>query len=282
MKLLKKTITMILGNFLLALGICAFILPLGIITGGGTGIGLIIKHFANIEVSTTIFVINIIMFIIGYIVLGKEFSLGTIVSSILFPTFVSILEKVEMFNYLTEDVLLSSIYAGICIGVGMGLVLREGASTGGLDIPPLILNKYTGISIGVFINVVDGIILLGQIFFSSIEQTLYGILVVVISATIIDKLMLLGSTQVQVTIISKEYDSIKNIVFDKIGRGCTFLNITTGYEQINQQAVMVVVSKRQLHILNELILDIDPIAFIISNETHSVKGRGFSLPSVDK
>lgn len=281
MKILKKAVILMLGNFLLALGIAAFILPSGVITGGGTGIGLIIRYFTGIGVSNTVFVINIIMFIIGYLVLGKQFSLGTIVSSILFPSFLKVLENVEFFNHITDDILLSSIYAGICIGCGMGLVLREGFSTGGLDIPPLVINKYTGISVGILINIVDCIILAGQIFFSSLEQTLYGILVVFITTIIIDKMLLIGSTQVQVTVISKKYEDIKNIIFSNLNRGCTFINITTGYEHNDQLAVMVVLPKRQLHELNELILEIDPVAFIISNETHSVKGRGFSLPAKD-
>lgn len=281
MKILKQAVILMLGNFLLALGIAAFILPSGVITGGGTGIGLIIRYFTGVGVSNTVFVINIIMFIIGYLVLGKQFSLGTIVSSILFPLFLKVLENVEFFNHITDDILLSSIYAGICIGCGMGLVLREGFSTGGLDIPPLVINKYTGISVGILINIVDCIILAGQIFFSSLEQTLYGILVVFITTIIIDKMLLIGSTQVQVTVISKKYEDIKNIIFSNLNRGCTFINITTGYEHNDQLAVMVVLPKRQLHELNELILEIDPVAFIISNETHSVKGRGFSLPAKD-
>lgn len=281
MKLLKKTITIILGNFLLSLGIVAFIVPLDIITGGGTGIALIIRYFIEIDISTVVFLINVFMFILGYLVLGKEFSMGTLLSSIMFPFFLALLERFPSLTTLTDDVLLSSIYAGICIGVGMGLVLREGASTGGLDIPPLIFSKYTGISVGMFINLVDGLILGGQMLFATVEQTMYGVLIVFISATIIDKLMLLGTTQVQVTVISNEYDAIRSIIFDRLDRGCTFLNITTGYKNKEQYAVMVVLSKRQLHTFNKLVLEVDPYAFIISNETHSVKGRGFSLPPLD-
>ncbi len=93
--------------------------------------------------------------------------------------------------------------------------------------------------------------------------------------------MMLGETKVQVTIISPKWKEIRKIVFDDINRGCTLLNVTTGYHQDNQYAVMAVVSKRELHLLNDMILEIDPTAFIISNDTHSVKGSGFTLPSVD-
>ena len=96
-----------------------------------------------------------------------------------------------------------------------------------------------------------------------------------------DKVIMLGETKVQVTIISPKWQEIRKIVFDDINRGCTLLNVTTGYYQNNQFAVMAVVSKRELHLLNDMILNIDPTAFIISNETHSVKGRGFTLPPID-
>lgn len=281
MKLIKKTSLIILGNFLLAFGIVAFILPLEIISGGCTGIALIIRNFIEIDVSTVVFIINIFMFIIGYIVLGKEFSAGTLVSSFMFPIFLSALERIPALQTITNDILLSSIYAGLTIGIGMGLVLREGASTGGMDIPPLILSKYTNISVGMYINLFDGLILAGLMLFNTIEIAMYGILVVFISTILIDKLMLLGSTQVQVTVISNEYEAVKDVVFDRLNRGCTFINITTGYTKTEQKAVMVVLPIRQLHEFNEFILQIDPYAFIISNETHSVKGRGFSLPSLD-
>lgn len=278
---IKKTIIIILGNFILALGITAFIIPSGLIMGGGTGIALIVKYFTGLEVSITVYAINIFMFILGYFMLGKKFAMGTALSTIIFPTFLAILGNIPALQTLTQDTLLSTIYAGLLVGVGMGLVLREGASTGGMDIPPLILNKKTGISVAILINIFDSLVLVGQTFFSTIEQVLYGIIVVIITTVVIDKLMLLGETKVQVTIISPKYEEIKQVIFNQIDRGCTLINITTGYRGQVQYAIMSVVSKRELHVLNDLVLSIDPTAFIISNMTHSVKGRGFTLPSID-
>ena len=217
------------------------------------------------------------------VIFGKKFATGTLLSTFLYPTFLAVLEKVPQLQNITNDVLLSTLYAGLCIGLGLGLVLRVGASTGGMDIPPLIINKKTGISIAWLINIFDCIILVFQVVFCpiTIEQVLYGITVVIITTIVMDKVIMLGETKVQVTIISPKWQEIRKIVFDDINRGCTLLNVTTGYYQKNQFAVMSVVSKRELHLLNEMILNIDPTAFIISNETHSVKGRGFTLPSID-
>lgn len=282
-KHIYETIMIIVGNFILALGICAFITPAGLITGGASGIGIAIKSLTGINISYTVFAINIIMFIIGYFMFGKKFAAGTLLSTFLFPMFLALLEQVSALSSITNDVLLSTLYAGLCIGLGLGLVLRVGASTGGMDIPPLIVNRKTGISIALIINAFDCVILLFQVIFCpiTIEQILYGITILIITAIVMDKVMMLGETKVQVTIISPKWQEIRKIVFDDINRGCTLLNVTTGYYQNKQYAVMAVVSKRELHLLNEMILQIDPTAFIISNETHSVKGRGFTLPPVD-
>lgn len=282
-KRIYETMIIIIGNFILAIGICAFITPVGLITGGASGIGIAVKSLTNINISYTVYAINIIMFIIGYFYFGKKFAVGTLLSTLLYPTFLAVLEKMPQLANITNDALLSTLYAGLCIGLGLGLVLRVGASTGGMDIPPLIVNKRTGISIAWLINIFDCVILLLQVIFCpiSIEKVLYGITAIIITTIVMDKVIMLGETKVQVTIISPKWQEIRKIVFDDINRGCTLLNVTTGYYQKNQFAVMSVVSKRELHLLNEMILNIDPTAFIISNETHSVKGRGFTLPSVD-
>ena len=136
-----ETIIIILGNFIIALGICAFITPVGLITGGASGIGIAVKSLTGINISYTVYAINMIMFVAGYFYFGKKFAIGTLLSTILFPTFLAILEQIPAVSNITGDVLLSALYAGLCIGLGLGFVLRVGASTGGMDIPPLIVNK---------------------------------------------------------------------------------------------------------------------------------------------
>ena len=278
---IKETGIIIFGNFILALGITAFIIPSGVIVGGGTGIGLIVQYFTGINVTITVSVINLAMFVLGFYVLGKNFAAKTGLSTIVFPIFLATLGQMSVMQSLTNDILLANIYAGLLIGAGMGLILRQGASTGGMDVPPLIINKKTNIPITLLINGIDLIILLGQAFFSTTEQVLYGFIVVIITTIVMDKMMLLGESKVQVTIISPKYEEIRDVVFTKIERGCTLMDITTGYTMEKQYAVMTVASKRELHILNESVLSIDPTAFIISNVTHSVNGRGFTLPSID-
>lgn len=282
-KILKETLIIILGNFILALGICAFITPAGFITGGASGIGIAVKAVTGINISYTVYAINIIMFIIGYFYLVKKFAYGTLLSTFIYPTFLALLERVDAFSTITNDPILATIYAGLCMGIGAGLVFRVGGSTGGMDIPPMIISKKTGISLAWLINIFDCLVLVIQVIFCpiTIEEVLYAITVVIILTIVMDQVMMLGETKVQVTIISPKWKEIRKVVFDNINRGCTLLNITTGYQQKDQYAVMSVVSKRELHLLNDMVLEIDPTAFIISNATHSVKGRGFTLPSID-
>ena len=282
-KRVYETIMIIIGNLILAFGLCAFVTPVGLISGGASGIGIAVKSITGINISYTVYVINFIMFIIGFIFLGKKFAFGTLLSTFLYPTFIALFERIPQLANITNDILLSALYGGLCIGLGLGLVLRVGASTGGMDIPPLLVNKKTGISVAWLINIFDCGILLLQVIFCpiTIEAVLYGITVVIITTIVVDKVIILGETKIQVLVISPKWQEIRKIIFDDINRGCTLLNVTTGYYQDKQLAVMAVVSKRELHLLNDMILEIDPTAFIISNETHSVKGRGFTLPSVE-
>lgn len=281
MKRIKDVIIILIGNCILAFGICAFITPSGIIVGGSSGIGILVKKLTGIPISYVVYAMNISMFIIGYKILGKTFALGTLISTIFFPTFLAVFEQIPEIRTITQDMLLATIYAGIMTGAGLGLVIRVGACTGGSDVPPLIVNKYTGISTTTLINGFDCIILALQIPFSNVEQILYGILVVIITALVMDQLIMLGEAKIQVIVISPKWQEIRNILFNEIDRGCTLLNIRTGYKQEDMYAVMAVVSKRELHRFTNAILNIDESAFIISNPTHNVKGRGFTLPNVD-
>lgn len=282
--ILKKIIhihIIILGNLLIAFGVCAFISPLGIIMGGASGVALFIKKLTAIPMSYSVYTINIVMFILGYKILGKTFALGTALSTVLFPVFLTIFENIPALSLMTGDMLLSTIYAGIFIGAGLGLVIRVGASTGGMDIPPLIAHKYTGISTTFLINALDCIILAIQIPFSNIEQILYGILVVILTAIVMDKIIMLGEVKAQVIVISPKWEEIRTMLFNEIDRGCTLLNIKTGYKQEKMYAIMSVVSMRELHKFTNAILDIDESAFIVTNQTHNVRGRGFTLPNID-
>lgn len=280
-RFIRDGLFVIVGNACLAFGVAVFAVPSKLIYGGATGLSLIIEHFIPLNYASIVFVINMLMLVIGYFMLGKKFALGTVLSSFLFPFFLSVFESITVLQHVTNDILLSSVYAGLCTGIGLGIVFRLGYSTGGLDVPPLILNKKTGVSLPLAINVEDTIILIGQVFFSSFEGILYGIITVLVSTIVMDRVIVLGEKNLQVFVISKYHEEIADGIFKEVDRGCTFVNVTTGYFHENQKAVLCVVNNRQYAKMHDLVMNIDPAAFIISSEIHSVKGRGFTLPNID-
>lgn len=280
-KYLKDTILVLLGNAVLAFGYAVFAIPANLIVGGATGLSLIFSHFISLDYTTIVFIINMVMLILGYYFLGKKFALGTVLSSFAFPFFLSLFESIPQLQNISQDLLLCSIYAGIFSGVGLGIVFRLGYSTGGMDVPPLILNKKTGISISLAINTFDTVILIGQVFFSNLEGILYGLITVFVSTFVLDHVIVIGEKNLQILVISAKHEELADAIFKEIDRGCTFVNVTTGYLHDQQQAVLCVVNNRQYGKINELVMTIDPTAFIIGSEIHSVKGRGFTLPNID-
>ena len=281
-KKLKMIGFMILGNAILAMGTAAFVVPNGLISGGVTGIGLILQRLFGLPVDIGVFAADGVLFLLGAAVMGKAFAAAIILSTIVYPTFFSLFGKIPFLTSLTDDKLMAAIYAGLLMGAGIGLVIKVGGSTGGMDIPPIILHKLFGLSIPVMISVGDILLLLVQAFYSSTEQVLYGILVVMLTSIVIDKVLIMGQKQTQVMVISPEYERINQAIHQKIDRGSTLIHATSGLEKQEQKVVLSVISNRQLGDLNELILQIDPQAFVIANEVNEVKGRGFTLSKLSK
>ena len=143
-RFLKTLPWILLGNTVYALGIVMFVLPSGLITGGTTGLALTAEHFLHIPVSVFVFLMNLCMFLLGAAVLGMKFALTTLVSSFYYPIILGILQKIPALSDLTREPMLAAVFGGLMIGFGIGSVIRVGASTGGMDIPPLILKKKFG------------------------------------------------------------------------------------------------------------------------------------------
>ena len=219
-KQIRSVGVVVLGNAILTFAIAAFVLPNRLISGGVTGIALVFEHFFSMDVSAGVAVANGVLFLAGAVVLGKKFALTTLLSTVLYPVFLSLFRQLDALQHLTQDTLLAALYAGILMGAGMGLVIREGSSTGGMDIPPLILNKYFGWSVPALIYVFDTAILLTQVFFSTSEQVLYGIAVVLVTSLVMDRVMVMGKNQAQVTVITPRYEEVAQAVQEKLDRGC--------------------------------------------------------------
>lgn len=194
-----------------------------------------------------------------------------------YPIFLSFLEKLLPAYPLTNDIILSSIFSGLGIGTALGIVLRTGASTGGMDIPPLVIFKYFKISISATMYIFDFIILLLQAFNSSFDKLLYGIVLIIIYTVVLDKALLLGTSRTEVKIISRKHAEIAEAILTQIDRGVTLLKAEGGYEHQSTDLVLSIMSSREVPKVERLVHAIDPECFMIVNRISEVNGRGFTM-----
>lgn len=275
-KTMKNIIGILIGNTIYALAVLLFIVPNGLITGGSTGLAIAANHVFGIPITVFVSIFNIGMFIIGYIVLGKTFALTTLISTFYFPLILGVFENTIGYTLMTTDPLLSALLGGVMIGSAIGIVIKCNASTGGMDIPPLVLNKKLGIPVSVSMYAFDFLILLMQVFYTDKEMVLYGIVLVATYTIVLDKVLVVGKAQTEVMIVSKEYEKINEAIIHELDRGSTMLKSISGYMKNEYPVVMTVVSNRELPKLNDLVLGIDDHAFMIVSKVNEVRGRGFT------
>ena len=276
-KNIKRILMIVLGNLILAFGVAAFMIPHKIIIGGSTGIASCIQHYFHIPLSYTVMLINVVMFIIGYLILGRKFAFTTIVSTFVYPIFLDIFQSIEGISTFCNEMVLAAVYGGIVIGIGIGLVMKAGGSTGGMDIPLIILNKKKGIPIGTSMNVCDTLILITQMTFSDTTEILYGIAIVFVISSVINKVLTSGVSQVQMFIISPKYNEIKYELLHNLDNGVTMVQIETGMNEESQKAVLAILSNRKVNKVKQEVLRIDKQAFITISQITEVDGRGFSF-----
>lgn len=273
-----KLLLVLAGNTLYALGVALFLLPTGLITGGTTGLGLVAEHFFHVPLTAFVAVFNLAMFLVGLLVLGKVFALTTIISSFYYPFILEVIQRTIGEVRLTDDPLLATVLAGLMIGAGIGMVIRAGASTGGMDIPPLVLQKKLNIPVSLSLYVFDCGILLLQALFSNVEQVLYGLVLVLLYTLTLNKALMLGTGQMQLKVISSHYEEISREIQQKMDRGVTLFTSAGGYAGQEGSTVLTVVDRRELPKVTELVSQVDPDAFMVVSQVNEVRGRGFTLP----
>lgn len=275
-KLLTRILVILLGNFIYAAGVVFFILPSGLITGGTTGIALFVNHLSGLPVTVFVLLFNVLMFLLGLFVLGKDFALTTLLSTFCYPLALAALQNAAGGMVLTNDLFLCALFGGICIGASIAMVIRAGASTGGMDIPPLVLYKYTHIPVSASLYAADCVILALQVSFSDREKTLYGIVLVLVYSLVLDRLLMLGTSKMQLKVVSDRTEEIKDAVCSEIDRGVTLLHGRTGYLGKETEILLTVVSSRELYRAEKLVHRIDENAFVMISRVSEVRGKGFS------
>ena len=276
-QLARNWASILFGNALYSLSVALFLEPSGLITGGATGIALAIGRLTGLPVSGLLLFINLAMLVWGWAVLGRAFALNTLASSILSPAFLGLFEGLLAGRVLTEDIFLCTVFAGLGIGVALGLVIRSGASTGGLDIPPLVLNKWFKLPVSATMLTFDIAVLLMQAVFSPVQQVLYGVVMVLIHTIVMDKMLMLGASRTEVKIVSSQSDAICAAILAQLDRGVTILHGEGGYTREPSAVLLSIVSNRELPRLEKLAHSIDPTCFLIVSHVTEVSGRGFSL-----
>lgn len=273
-KQIINSITVVVGTFILAIAVETFIIPYRILSGGVAGIAVALHPILHISATLIANSVLIILLIIGSFILGKEFLKNTVLSCIAYPIFTSILSgRVNV----VVDPILASLYGGLIAGAGVGIVLKTGASTGGMDIPPLIINKLTGIKLSTLVLITDFLTVLLGLFVYDLSAVLLGLVSVFASSAAISKVLTInGTVSKAVQIISVKYEDILKEIDAQLERGATLLQGYGSYTGEEKRIILCVVSDRQYGTLIEIVKEIDPSAFIITTDATDMHGEGFT------
>ena len=273
---LREYILILIGVFLVAISLEYFFIPNNIAAGGLTGLAIVINHYIpSISTGPLVFIMDLFLFVIGFIFLGKNFGVKTIVSSFSLAGMMTIIETYFNPKAITNDLMLAAIFGTFITAIGMAIVFNANASTGGTDTIAKILNKFFHIDIGKSLLAVDFIVtLLGAVTFG-INIGLYGLLSVIINGIAIDKVIEGFQVCKEVTVISTKSDEIGKFIMDELERGCTFLKGVGGFSGKDTYILYAVLGRNEFIKLKQYISKIDPKAFITVGEVHEVMGEGF-------
>ncbi len=264
------------GNILLGFAVAAFILPSGVIMGGATGVGIVLARFIPLDTAAIVLCVNLMALALGWAVLGWRFVVTTIASSLLYPILLGAAQRIPGIDHLTADPLLAALLGGGLVGIAVGLVMRVGSSTGGTDVVNLVLHKWTHIPVSAAVYLTDIVIMGAQALFSDPEQILYGVVLLVVETIALDRVMLLGQSQIQLFVVSSQYEKLRQKCLTELQAGTTMVYIETGRTRTLQRGVLCVIPPRKLYAAQALIQSVDPHAFLTITQIKEVRGQGFS------
>jgi uncharacterized membrane-anchored protein YitT (DUF2179 family) len=267
----------LLGSFILAAGFVLFITPYKIVPGGVYGISIVLHYLFGTPVGLMALAFDIPLTIIGIKILGPRFGIKTVVGFSMTAVFTDLLTYFWGFKPLVEgDALLSSVFGGVMLGLGIGLIFKSKATSGGTDIVAMIMNKYMRISLGQMMIYVDSLVVLfGLIVFRDWKIPLYSWIVIFITGKVID-IVLEGVTyEKSLFIISDKHEEIRDKIINNLNRGGTYINGQGMFNMADRKIIFTVVSRRELSLLEEFISKIDPNAFLTVLDAREILGEGF-------
>ena len=271
---LKETLYVTLGAFILAISVNLIFLPNQIVAGGASGLSIVLNELFGWNVALTLYAINIPLLILCFLLLGKDVGFKTIYGSLINPFFIAITGSLPP---LTNNIFLATLYGGVLTGIGLGLVFRGNASTGGSAIISQIVNKYFKISLGVSVFVVDGFVIATALFVFTKDTVLFSLISLFIIGRVIDRVQVGVLRSKNLFIISDKYEAIHQIFIKELDKGVTLLPIEGGYTQKQGKIIMTVIPEKEFMAIKEAILAIDETAFFVALDASEVNGRGFSV-----
>lgn len=279
---MKTILSILVGNLIYALVVQIFLVPSNIVTAGSTGLGLLVQQLLPIRLSTAVLGINVILLLLGWIFLGTKFAINSLLGSLSYPILLGIVERVCSNVVLTTDPILCTVFLGLGVGLSLAIIIRAGASSGGMDIPPIILNRLFRVPISVGLYIFDGLTVVCLAMFYDMESILYGIILIMIYTISMEKFLVFGTTKVEVKIISRKSKEIREAIQSKVDRGVTLINAKGGFEEDHYEMIFSVVSSRELAKVEKIAREIDPTVFLTVCQVREVHGRGFTMEKVVK
>jgi len=276
-KNLKSYLLVITGSCLTASAFGLIVLPNQFAAGGVTGFSVLLQNIIPLPVSVLVLAVNLSLFLLGWIFVGKDFVFKTLITSIIFPFVLEITQQFDIFHELAADSLVSSILAGAILGLGCGFILLGNGSGGGFDILGVILNKKFGISVSIVMYICDFIIILTQTVANGMLKTVYGVIVILVSTIIIDKVLVRGKSAGRIFIFSEKHEEIRIALLDKLDVGMSYINGENGFRRKETKIIMTVVHFDMVEKVKRSVYSIDPTAFVVVDNVHYVSGRGYTM-----
>ena len=270
---MKKILMIILGCFISAFSFNLFMVPYNILPGGVSGISMIVDHFIHIDKGSFILISSLLLLIISYFSLGKEITIKSIVGSILFPIFVSITETILIhFPISIDNIMLSLIFGGVTFGFGLGLVYREGYTTGGTDIVNKLFNKYLYTTMGSGMLIIEGIIVLISVIVFGINTMLYSIITIYLSSIVIDRVMIGISKNKSFYIITSKSKEVTDFIINNMSHGVTHIDGKGAYSNEKKDLLLTVIPTSEYYRLKVGLKKIDSHAFFVVSDSYEVGG----------
>lgn len=273
----KEFLILLLGNFILAVAVTYFIVPYGILTGGVFGVSIALSPLIpSIDVNYIAYFIIFLTFILGASFLGRGFAFKTVVSSVVYPMFLEVLRYSTF--VVNVDPLLAALYSGVLSGVALGFVFRSHASTGGMDVFPLLLKDFLDLPTSKGLLIVDGLTVMLGISTLGIEAVLLGLISVWAASYTLDKVLMFGGEQAKsLLIISEKLDIINSRIHIELDRGTTIIKAFGGYGNTDRDIIMCVITHEQYPDLKKIVSEEDEGAFVIVQDAKEIMGEGFQL-----